>query len=224
MNSVHDLGGMHGFGAVVEESDEPLFHTPWEKEVFAMSLATLGQGLCNLDEFRHGIERMGQAEYLQSTYYEHWLAAMERVLVEKGVIEANELAERQQMFASDAAEVPIRKNAALADQLVTVVKEGALASRDTDKLPVFQPGDEVLVKNFHPAGHTRCPRYVRSAQGTIDQVHGAFIYPDTHAHGLGEQPDIVYTVRFEAKALWGDDYAGADSVYIDLWERYLEAA
>ncbi len=84
MNGVHDLGGMDGFGPVVRERNEPVFHADWERQVFGMMLATMGQGFYNLDEIRHAIERMSPAHYLGSTYYEHWLAGLERILAEKG--------------------------------------------------------------------------------------------------------------------------------------------
>lgn len=226
MNGVHDLGGMHGFGPIKVEESEPVFHTPWEKHVFGIAFVMLSQGLCNLDEFRHAIERMNPIHYLGSTYYEHWLAAMETLLVEKGMVTAAELKSRVEQLASASVEeaVPKQANPELADRLVQLVQKGASTQREGSKLPRFKPGDRVVVRNRHPSGHTRCPRYARGAHGIIERVHGTFIFPDTNAHGGGEQPEAVYSVQFDSRKLWGPDYPGPDSVYLDLWESYLEAA
>ena len=99
MDGVHDLGGMHGFGPVTREANEPPFHAPWEAAVVAMMRATLhGAGLYNIDEFRHGIERMEPAHYLASSYFEHWLDGIARILIEKGVIDLAELDARTAFF------------------------------------------------------------------------------------------------------------------------------
>ncbi|GAB4229471.1 MAG: nitrile hydratase subunit beta [Elainellaceae cyanobacterium] len=226
MNGVHDLGGMHGFGAVATEEDELPFHYFWEKRVFGMTMSTIGS-LYNLDEFRHAIERMGAAEYLSSTYYEHWLAAMEALLVEKGIVTVEELQSCQEKVASIPSfeeAVPQRENPDLAEMLAQVIQQGVSTQRPVEQAPRFQPGDGVIVRKMHPFGHTRCPRYVRAARGVVELAHGAFVFPDANAHLQGEQPEPVYTVGFDAVELWGNDYSGANRIYVDLWESYLEPA
>lgn len=91
MNGVHDLGGMHGFGPVEPEANEPVFHHDWERRVFGVMMATFGGGHYNVDEFRHAIERMRPDEYLASSYYEHWLHSTETLLLESGAISRAEL-------------------------------------------------------------------------------------------------------------------------------------
>jgi len=103
MNGIHDLGGMHGFGPVVREKNEPVFHADWERRVFGLLTATLALQRWNIDEFRHAIERMEPAHYLESSYYEHWLHAIETLLVEKGVITEQELAARRAELAKEAS-------------------------------------------------------------------------------------------------------------------------
>jgi nitrile hydratase len=103
MNGIHDLGGMHGMGPIDPEPDEPVFHDEWQRRMFGMFIAAFAGGQFNVDEFRHAIERMGAAHYLESTYYEHWLAALETLLVEKGVLTADELATRRAELAKEAA-------------------------------------------------------------------------------------------------------------------------
>ncbi len=101
MNGIHDLGGMHGMGAIVREDDEPVFHADWEKRVFSMFFGLAPHGYFNVDEFRHGIERMGAANYLTTSYYEHWLASFETLLTERGVITPEEYAARCREIAEE---------------------------------------------------------------------------------------------------------------------------
>ena len=223
MNGVHDLGGMDGFGPVRSEKGEPIFHEPWERRVFGMLLVTMAQGHYNLDELRHGIERMSPAHYLGSTYYEHWLAGLERVFVEKGKLSAVEIAERVSLIARTAAPVPPNSNPGLVDALMQGVRVGAPTARGHGK-PKFATGDAVRVRKMNPSGHTRCPRYVRGVIGKIHTVHEKFVFPDAHAHGRGESPQVLYTVGFDARDVWGRDAEGKGRVYVDLWQSYLEPA
>ena len=223
MNGVHDLGGMHGLGRVDVETNEPVFHNPWEKSIFGTMIATMGQGLYNLDEFRHGIENMNPANYLTSSYYEHWLETMEKNLVEKGVIDQEELEARTQEFLKNPeAPVPQREDPELTDRLSELVRNGGSTRREVAAKPRFRAGDRVRTRNVHPRGHTRLPRYVRGERGVVERVYDAFVLPDTNAHGQGENPEYVYCVRFDAKELWGDSAEPREVVYVDLWESYLE--
>lgn len=83
MDGVHDIGGMHGFGPVPIEVDEPLFHEAWEGRVWAMWSAI---GATTVDRFRFTIEQMPPAAYLASSYYERWLWAIERLASEQGLL------------------------------------------------------------------------------------------------------------------------------------------
>ena len=223
MNGVHDLGGMHGLGHVDVEANEPVFHNPWEKATFGILLATMGQGLYNLDEFRHGIEVMNPANYLTSSYYEHWLETMEKNLIVKGIIDRDALeAKTQEFLKNPEASVPQREDPELANNLSQLVRGGASSSREVSAEPQFGVGDRVRTRNVHPQGHTRLPRYVRGKQGVVERVYDAFVLPDTNAHGGGENPEYVYCVRFEAKELWGDSAEPREVVHVDLWESYLE--
>jgi nitrile hydratase beta subunit len=219
MNGVHDMGGMTCFGPIIKEENEPVFHAPWERRVFGMGMLTIGS-LDTPDASRHTIERMEPAHYLSSSYYEHWLAGLETVLVEKGVCTKEELATGIARDTSGDTKTPLPPEAVPA-----LVRNGAPCSRQTGRLtPRFKVGDRVIARNLNPSGHTRLPRYVRGKQGIIDRVHGTFVYPDTNAHGGGEQPQPVYSVRFDAVELWGPTASAHDSLYIDLWEDYLENA
>jgi nitrile hydratase len=222
MDGVHDLGGMQGFGPVEREENEPVFHAAWEAEVLAMQRAGGARGLFNIDEFRHGIERMGPAHYLRATYYEKWLDGVTRLLLEKGVVGAAELAARLAFFEQ-------RPDAPAAQPLTAPLPPRPPANpnwaqdviRETGAAPRFAPGDPVRTREMHPHGHTRLPRYARGKRGVIHRCHGIHVFPDTHAHGQGEQPQPLYSVRFDARELWGESAEPSQSVHIDLWESYL---
>ena len=220
MNGVHDMGGMTCFGPVTPEENEPVFHAAWERRVFAMTMLGMGR-LDTLDAFRHAVERMAPAHYLSSTYYEHWLAALETLALEKGVLTPEELASGNPTGAA-----PADQAAPLPPEVVpTAVRGGAPCDRQEGRTEArYTVGQKVRARNLNPTGHTRLPRYVRGKCGTIAALHGTFVYPDTNAHGRGEQPQPLYQVRFTARDLWGVDAAAGDSLCIDLWEDYLEPA
>jgi nitrile hydratase beta subunit len=222
MDGVHDLGGMQGFGPVEREENEPVFHAAWEAAVLAMQRAGGSRGFFNIDEFRHSIERMAPDHYLRATYYEKWLDGVTRVLVEKGVLDAGELAARQAFFAArpdapatEALRGPLpARPAARAQWAQDVI-------RDTGATPRFAAGAAVRTREVHPHGHTRLPRYARGKRGVIHRCHGIHVFPDTHAHGQGEQPQPLYSVRFDARELWGESAEPNQAVHIDVWESYL---
>ncbi len=110
------------------------------------------------------------------------------------------------------------------DMVPTLVSTGASARVDEDVPPRFKVGDKVRARNLNPYGHTRLPRYIRGKVGVVDRNHGVFVFPDTAAHGGGEKPQNVYSVRFEARELWGDAAPAGDSLYIDLWDDYVDPA
>jgi Nitrile hydratase beta subunit len=105
-----------------------------------------------------------------------------------------------------------------------LIAQGRTAKRDIALPAKFKPGDHVIARNMHPTGHTRIPRYVRGRRGVIDRDHGVFVFPDSNAELAGEKPQHVYSVRFAARELWGDDASAQDVLYIDLWDDYLDPA
>jgi nitrile hydratase beta subunit len=221
MNGVHDLGGMHGFGRIDPEPNEPVFHHEWEKSVFGISVAAMAQGLVNVDEFRYGIEQMVPAEYLASSYYEHWLATIETNLVKKGIVGQKEL---QKARDNAGAGLEVKKeDPILTRTIMQVVHAGGPSTREPVP-PKFKSGDRVRTKNLNPVTHIRLPRYTRGKVGTIERMNGTFVTPDTNSVGQGEHPQPVYTVRFTGEELWGAQAEKNQILYIDLWESYLETA
>jgi nitrile hydratase subunit beta len=222
MNGAHDLGGMHGLGPINPEpqAEEPVFHAAWEKRVFALSLATGALGQWNIDISRYARERQHPADYLRHTYYENWLAGLETLLVERGLVTAEELAAGR---VAGPAHEDIRKRLLKAEHVAAVLAQGSPVALPIETPPRFNPGDRVRAINRHPTGHTREPRYVRGCLGVIHEHHGAHVLPDRSAEGSREAQHL-YSVRFEASDLWGESGVGKYAVYVDLWEDYLEPA
>ena len=221
MNGVHDLGGMHGFGPVEREADEPVFHAEWERRAFALTLAMGAWGRWSLDMARHSRERMPPHEYLAAGYYERWLWGLETLLVEHGFLSREELARRAERPRNAR---PLEPGALRAADVPRLLRNRRAARLDDPVAPRFTAGDRIVARNLHPAGHTRLPRYVRGRRGVVDRDHGVFIFPDTHAAGLGRKPQHVYSVRFAARELWGPEAPPRDAVYADLWDDYLDPA
>jgi nitrile hydratase len=216
MNGVHDMGGMHGFGPVRPEVNEPVFHAEWEKRAFALVMAIAHWPV---DTHRHALERIPPADYLRLTYYERWMEATAMLCLELGLVTRDELAAGH----ADPAAPKVTPRLA-APAVPGILAAGFPSERRSDAAPRFAPGDRVRARTVNPRGHTRLPRYVRGHVGTIVLDHGAHVLPDTNAHGLGEQPQRLYTVRFSARDLWGPEAAPRDAVSADLWESYLEPA
>lgn len=215
MNGPHDMGGFTGFGPVAHEADEPVWHAEWEPRAFALVLAMGMTGQWNIDEARHARERLPATTYWQSSYYEMRHHALVLQLIELGLVTAME--EEQGSMAVPPKPV---KRVAEAAMIPAILDAGGPALRPVSRAQGFVPGETVRIRNMNPAGHTRLPRYARGRTGEIVAVHGTHVFPDSNAHGLGEDPQWLYTVRFSARELWGKDTK--DAVCIDLWEPYLE--
>jgi nitrile hydratase subunit beta len=220
VNGIHDMGGMHGFGRIEREPNEPVFHEPWERRVFGLTVACGSQR--NMDEFRHAVERMAPVDYLGSSYYERWLDSTLRLLVEKGVITREALERRMAQLASGPDPAPPHSDPELLARMVRR-RKARTPFRQPGPPPRYALGDHIVTRHDAPVGHTRLPRYARGKLGVIVRVHGSFIFPDTNAHGQGAQPHPLYSVRFEAAELWGATAEPCAPVHLDLWERYLQS-
>ena len=215
MNGAHDCGGMMGFGPVRAESDEPVFHAPWEARMFALMSAVGDVGGWTLDEDRAACEAMEPGHYITSSYYEHWLSGLEKLLLKHGLATPEEI-------ASGIAAAPARPvTPTAADAVWTAVTAPGGYVRKGGSAPLFKPGDRVRTRHLNPAHHTRLPRYLRGHVGEVVTWHGAHVFPDSNARGLGEDPRHLYTLRFGASELWGTE--SRDVIHADLWEPYLEA-
>jgi nitrile hydratase subunit beta len=219
VNGVHDMGGMQDMGPVVEEKNEPVFHHPWEGRVFAITRSMSAWRKWNLDALRHQRELIPPADYLRMSYYEIWLTGLLELSVRFGLVTREEIA-----VGKPAAGSSRLRPALTVDKVPPLVANGTPASRDVPVAARFQAGQRVRARNMNPVGHTRLPRYTRGKQGTVERDHGVFVFPDTDAHFLGEKPQHVYTVRFSARELWGDQAKPRDTVCIAMWDDYLEPA
>jgi nitrile hydratase len=219
MNGVHDMGGMHGMGPVEYERGEPVFHTRWEARAFALTLAMGAWRKWNIDAGRHSRELIPPAEYLRMSYYEKWIEGLVELSVQHGLVTRAEIDSGVPAPGSAKSTPPLT-----AAKVPTTLIKGGPTSRSVAVAAGFRAGDRVRARNINPTGHTRLPRYLRGKLGVIDRDHGVFVFPDTNAHFLGENPNHVYSVRFSARELWGADANARDAVYADLWESYLEPA
>lgn len=219
MNGVHDMGGMQGMGPVQYEKNEPVFHARWEARVFALTRAMGAWRKWNIDAGRHQIELIPAADYLRMSYYEKWAVRLIELLVKSGLVTRAEIESGKRARGSAKAQPPLT-----ASQVSAATVRGGSTRRDVPVAPRFQVGQRVRARNINPLGHTRLPRYARGKLGAIDRDHGVFVFPDTNAHFLGEKPQHVYSVRFAARELWGEQAAPGDAVYVDMWDDYLEPA
>jgi len=207
MRGIHDLGGMYGFGPIVRETDEPVFHAEWQATSFAVLMAA-GSLLPDFtaDAYRHSVERMAPAHYLSVHYYERMLTGITTLLVEQGVL--------------DQADLETRAGGAF--PLALPVAAAPLADLPPQSDARFRVGQRVRVRDYHPQGHTRAPGFCRGKTGTILHVAPKFAFPDTAAHGGARRDEHTYHVEFTARELWGTD--SIDTVVVDLWDSYLEGS
>jgi nitrile hydratase beta subunit len=219
MNGVHDMGGIQNMGPIAAEKNEPVFHARWEGRVYALNRAMGAWRKWSIDASRYQKELIPSAEYLQMSYYEKWLAGLIELSVKTGLVTRAEI-ESGTPAPGSRRQIP----ALTAEKVSAVVAAGAPASRDVASVARFQTGEPVRARNINPVTHTRLPRYARGKSGIVERDHGIFVFPDTSAQFLGENPQHLYSVRFAARELWGDQAARQDAVYLDMWDDYLEPA
>jgi nitrile hydratase subunit beta len=213
-----DLGGEGGHGAVHPEPEGELFHAAWEPRVLALTLAMGRTGLWNIDTSRAARETLD--DYRHLSYYQIWLAGLEKLLLQHGAVHADEIAQGRSLRPGLAMPKVLR-----AGQVAAVLARGAPTTRPPSSPACYALGQRVRTRDAAPPHHTRLPGYARGKRGVIERVHGAHVFPDTHAQGLGEQPQWLYTVAFDATELWGDITPRENAaVSVDAWEPYLEPA
>ena len=220
MNGIHDMGGMHGFGPVEREENEPVFHHDWEGRAFAIRVATpvpIPGGS------RHNIEAMDPLHYLQSSYYEKWLHARIKGLIDSGVLTLDELQAREALYRGHPdTPVPCREDPERVQKVLADLRTHRSPRRNVKAQPQFDVGDPVRALNLHPPGHTRLPRYIRGKRGVVVRFYGFQDVQDAQPSGIAADPQAVYAVRFPASELWGDAAQANSTVCIDMWESYLE--
>ena len=218
MDGIHDMGGMHGFGKVEPEPNEPVFHAAWEGHCLALNRAMGYTGIWTIDQTRAGIEELPPDVYLTSSYYKKWAVRLENLVVARGLADADEIKAGHALRPGQ----PLKRKLAAADVPNTLTRGSY--SRPAAAPARFAPGDRVRTKNIHPVTHTRLPRYARDKTGVIEAIRGCHVFPDTAAIGQGENPQWLYTVLFEGRELWGDSAEPSLKVSIEAFEPYLEPA
>ncbi len=196
VNGPQDLGGQHGFGPVAPEPDEPLFHAAWERRALALTLAAGAMGAWSIDESRHARESLPPAVYLGASYYEIWIRALEALLRPPRVRHARPSSargrarwrRRRARAGADGGRGAGRHRAR---------RPGATAAGRRAARP-SRRATGCARRSCIPPGHTRLPRYARGKIGRIEAVQGFHVFPDANAHGVGENPQWLYTVVFDA--------------------------
>ncbi|MGI9001562.1 MAG: nitrile hydratase subunit beta [Pseudonocardia sp.] len=221
MDGISDMGGTEGWGPVTAPTrDEPPFAEPWEGRAFALTLLTMGRvSGRNLDAFRHALERLDRADYLDDGYYGRWLNAAELMLTDSAILAPGAIDARARTITGEAVEEPPVPEPRKPDYAPTAA--GSL--RTVAEAPAFAVGDTVRARSTPSEGHTKLPRYVRGHTGVVEVVQPAHLLPDTHAHFQGENPQYVYSVRFDSHELWGES-AEDFALTVELYESYLEPA
>jgi nitrile hydratase len=219
MDGIHDMGGTQGWGSVVIDPDEPVFHEPWEAKAFAFGALSARLSGTNLDAMRHAIDRQHPVDYLVDGYYGRWLGCVETLLVDSGVLAPGAVEARARTLRGENVIEP----GPPAEHKPDYAPTGPGSLRQVDVAPRFTVGQRVRAKTTANAGHTRLPRYVRGKTGTVVAIQPAQVLPDTHAHFIAENAQHVFEVRFDSTELWGEE-AEPFSLTIDLYDDYLEPA
>ena len=218
-DGVHDMGGARGSGKVVPEPNEPPFHAAWERRGFALTVAMGMPGGWNVDMSRAARESLPPQDYLAKSYYEIWLAGLEKLMAER------ELVAHDEIKAGHALHPPKTVRGTLTPgDVAQMLYRGAPTAREPTGPARFAVGDRVRARAVSVPTHTRLPRYVRGHAGVVELVHGCHVFPDSSALGAGENPQWLYAVRFGGRELWGADADPTAQVSVDAWESYLEPA
>lgn len=222
MDGIHDLGGMHGFGAIPIEDEDYVFKHQWQRRSFGLAQALAGPARYCADMHRHKIECIPPVDYLEMDYFEKWAVATSELLVDMGLANRRELQTGTKEFDVDLINhPPIGPN-----DLVRAMRDGVqLKFPDDTCIARFAIGDQVRVRSDAPPHHSRVPRYVRNRVGEIVGIHGVFQFADSVAQNAGPSPQHCYAVAFTAACLWGNDAeAPTDMIQLDLAEAYLDSA
>ena len=216
-NTIHDMGGMHGFGPIEEEVNEPVFHTEWEGRVYAMNRAMGPLRLWTIDEGRAAQEMLPPSVYLSASYYQRWYLGLVQRALDHGIAGADEVTAGKSLRSSD------KPNRIFTPKDAKSLTRGSY-ERPSSIPPQFKPSDTVRTRNVQPVTHTRLPRYARDKLGTVEAIRGCHVYPDSVATGAGEDPQWLYTVVFSGRTLWGESCDPTIKVSIEAFEPYLVLA
>jgi nitrile hydratase len=209
-----DLGGRDGFGPIVREPEDEIFHAAWESRVLALTLAMGATGAWNIDMSRSARETL--PDYERLSYYQIWLAGLRKLLVEHALAQPDEIAAGRMLHRAQPLASVLR-----AAEVAATLQRGSPTQRPATRPARYHAGERVRARAECVPHHTRLPGYVRGKTGVIERVHGMHVFADAHAQGLGEQPQWLYTVAFDGAKLWGANATPGLTVSVDAWEPYL---
>jgi nitrile hydratase beta subunit len=217
MDGAHDMGGIKGFGPVVPEPNEPVFHAEWERRAFALTVAMSRPGGWNIDMSRFARENRPPEDYLSKSYFQIWLAGLETLMIERGLVTPEEIETSKVLLPPKPG-----LNVIAPQDVTPTIRRGASTAREPKSPAMFAIGDTVRMKQIHPKTHTRLPQYVRGHIGIIEINHGCHVFADLNSLGVPDNQQWLYTVKFDGPELWGKDSDPTLSISVDAWEYYLE--
>ena len=219
MDGIHDMGGMHGFGKVEPEPNEPVFHAPWEGRTLALNRAMGYTGIWTIDQTRYGIEKLPPDVYLTSSYYQKWAVRLENLVVELGLAGADEIKAGHALRPGKTLKRKLDRRR----RAEHACRAARTAARPKPR-PASRPATACAPRTSIRQTHTRLPRYARDKVGVVEAIRGCHVFPDTVALGKGDDPQWLYTVLFDGRELWGESSDPTLKVSIEAFEPYLEPA
>jgi nitrile hydratase len=213
------MGGMQDFGPIHPEKIEPVFHARWEGRIAAIFSALGNLKKWNTDIGRQTRELLPAPVYVALSYHQLRYAQVVELVVGSGLATRAEVDSGHRAKGTEKAIPEFTK-----DKVPAWFTKGNSKTRAAAAAPKFQVGQRVRARNIHPATHTRLPRYARGKSGIVERDHGGFVFPDSNAQRRDEKPQHVYSVRFSARELWGEQANSKDTVIVAMWDDYLEPA
>lgn len=208
MSSLHNLGGMQGFGRVWTVPEGKAFHSEDDRRVFGLMMGLMAAGWGDTDGFRAAVETLPARTYARECFPMNYFLGMEKQLAERGLVLPGDLeAWMNGVKPTGRPSTP--------PQIVPARSEPMEPAR-------FKIGDRIRVGAIDRQGHNRLPGYLRGQVGTITAERGNVDFPDGLAAREERRSQPVYTVEFLAREVWGNEAAGDDRISAEIFQAYIE--
>jgi nitrile hydratase subunit beta len=212
MTRINDVGGLTGFGPVGDRDEPSPFPHEWNRMICGLVMAYSATGRATEATIRDAVDRMAPADYLSASPWERWAVGLTAIAVEQGVITADEL------VALAGGPVP------LSIPPESLPRDHEVFRSDAARELSLESGARVRVREWHPHGHTRCPRYAQGRTGVVVRRNAPHALPDLEVATGEHRLEPTYCVRFTARELWGEGAGDNESVHLDLYASYLVEA
>ena len=152
------------------------------------------------------------------SYYQIWFAALETMLKERDLVSDDEIVAGHALHPPK----PVKRILSPGD-VAQVLYRGGPTERETNTQPRSRPATGCARRTSIRSPTRGCRAMCAGTCGAIERVIGCHVFPDSNATGAGENPQWLYTVRFDGRELWGADGDPSVKVSVDAWEPYLGA-